>query len=176
MNIMRKNYISSAFLHPFLILILLFCNQGIVFSQGKEVITKKNLQEYMNFIASDATEGRLTGSVGYRKAADYAVTVFQEAGLKPGWINEKGEKSFFQPVPFIRDNYKSTSLTIRKNGEDNTFDHSTNDFVILKIGKASENNQMTSPAFIGYGIHEPEKGWDDYADLDLKGKWVILLA
>lgn len=168
-NILIRNSLIGIFS------ILFFFTEGNILAQNIESIGIKTLRKHMDAIASDATEGRLTGSVGYRKAADYAVTVFQEAGLKPGWINEKGEKSFLQPVPFIRDNYKSTSLTIRKNGKNNTFDHSTNDFVILNIGKGSENNQITSPAFIGYGISEPEKGWDDYADLDLKGKWVILL-
>lgn len=174
-NIMAKNYFSNTVMHLILILIIFFNSQERMYSQEIETVLIENLRKHMDAIASDATEGRLTGSVGYKKAAEYTATVFKEAGLKPGWINEKGEKSFFQPVPFIRDNYKSTSLTIQKNGEDNTFDHSTNDFVILKIGKGSENNQITSPAFIGYGISEPEKGWDDYADLDLKGKWVILL-
>lgn len=111
----------------------------------------------MDSIASDATEGRLTGSVGYRRAAEYAVSIFREAGLNSGYTNEKGEKSFFQPVPFIRKNYVSTSVTVRKNG------------------KESENNQIASPGFLGYGISEPEMGWDDFAGLDLKGKWVILL-
>ena len=168
-NILIRNYLLGIFS------ILFFFTEGNILAQNIESIGIKNLQKHMDAIASDATEGRLTGSAGYRKAADYAVTVFQEAGLKPGWINEKGEKSFFQPVPFIRDNYKSTSLTIRKNEKNNTFDHSTNDFVILNIGKGSENNQIRPPAFIGYGISEAEKGWDDYTDLDLKGKWVILL-
>ena len=77
-------------MHLFLILILLFCNQGIVFSQGNEVITKKDLQEYMNFVASDATKGRFTGTSGYKKAADYAVDIFKKAGLQPVWTNEKG--------------------------------------------------------------------------------------
>ncbi|MGZ2368432.1 M28 family peptidase [Ancylomarina sp. YFZ004] len=168
-NILIRNYLLGIFS------ILFFFTEGNILAQNIESVSIKNLRQHMDAIASDATEGRLTGSAGYRKAADYAVTVFQEAGLKPGWINEKGEKSFLQPVPFLRNYYKSTSLTIRKNGKNNTFDHSTNDFVILNIGKGSENNQITPLAFIGYGISEPEKGWDDYADMDIKGRWVILL-
>ncbi len=172
---MTTKYFSNSVGNLFLILIIFFNSQEKIYSQEIESIEIKNLQEHMHSIASDATEGRLSGTYGYKKAADYAINIFREAGLKPGWINEKGEKSFLQPVPFIRKHYKSTSLTIRKNGENNTFEHSTNDFVILNIGKGSENNQITSPAFIGYGISEPGKGWDDCADLDLKGKWVILL-
>jgi len=167
-KILVRNYLTGIFS------VMFFFTDGNIPAQNIESIEIKTLRKHMDAIASDATEGRLTGSAGYKKAAEYAVTVFQEAGLKPGWINEKGEKSFFQPVPLIKDNYKSTSLTIRKSGENYTFNHSTNDFVILNIGKGIENNRISSPAFIGYGISEPDKGWDDYADLDLKGRWVIL--
>lgn len=155
--------------------ILFFFTEGNILAQNIESIGIKTLRKHMDAFASDATEGRLTGSAGYKKAADYAVTVFQEAGLKPGWINEKGEKSFFQPVPFIRKNYTSTSLTIRKNGRDKTFHHSTGDFVVFNTGIDEKKNQLASPAFIGYGISEPEMGWDDYRGLDLKGKWVIVI-
>ena len=162
-------------MHLLLILIIFINSQERIYSQEIETCSIKNLREHMDAIASDATEGRLTGSSGYIKAADYAVSIFREAGLKPGFTNKKGEKSFFQPVPFIRSYYKSSSLTILKNGTNKTFEHSTNNFVILKTGKGTENHPITSPAFLGYGISEPEKGWDDFAGLDLKGKWVILL-
>lgn len=174
---MKRDYIKSALLHPFLILILLlFCNQGIVFSQGKEVITKKDLQEYMSFIASDATKGRLTGTSGYKKAADYAVDIFKKAGLQPVWTNEKGEKTYLQPVPFIRYTYDtSTFITIKKNSKNKTFAPSASNYVIINPGNQYENTPIASPVFIGYGIHEPENGWDDYAGVDVKEKWVILL-
>ena len=130
----------------------------------------------MDSIASDATEGRFTGTPGYRKAAQYVSNVFREAGLNPGCTNGKGEKSYFQPVPFIRNSYGlTTSLTMLKNGNNKTFDHSASNFVILNPGIQYKNIPMASPVFIGYGVHEPEYGWDDYAGLDVKGKWVILL-
>jgi hypothetical protein len=155
---------------------LFFCGQGEVVAQKIETITIKGLRQHMDSIASDATEGRFTGSPGYRKAAQYAANAFQGAGLKPGWTDEKGEKSYLQPVPFIRNNYgATTSLTMRKNGKNETFEHSASNFVILNPGIQYENIPMASPVFIGYGINEPERGWDDYADLDVKGKWVILL-
>jgi hypothetical protein len=130
----------------------------------------------MDSIASDATEGRFTGSPGYRKAAQYAANIFREAGLNPGYTNEKGEKSYFQPVPFIRYNYDpASSITILKNGKNKTFCHSAGNFIILNPGIQNENIPMASPAFIGYGINEPELGWDDYTGVDVKGRWVIVL-
>jgi len=175
-SIMKRNYLRITLFHLFTIQILFFCSQRIVFSQKTEIITLKGLHQHMDSIASDATEGRFTGTPGYRKAAQYVSNVFREAGLNPGCTNGKGEKSYFQPVPFIRNSYGlTTSLTMLKNGNNKTFDHSASNFVILNPGIQYKNIPMASPVFIGYGVHEPEYGWDDYAGLDVKGKWVILL-
>lgn len=175
-NILVRNYRRSTIAPLVIIQVLFFCGLGEAVAQEIEGITIKDLRKHMDSIASDATEGRFTGSRGYKKAAQYAANIFRKAGLKPAYTNEKGEQSYFQPVPFIRNNYgKSTSLTIRSNGKNRTFNHSASNFVILNPGIQYKNIPMASPVFIGYGIHEPENGWDDYAGFNLEGKWVILL-
>jgi len=168
-NILIRNYLLGIFS------ILFFFTEGNILAQNIESVSIKNLRQHMDAIASDASQGRLTGTLGYKKAADYATNIFREAGLIPGYTNKNGKKSYLQPVPFIRKNYTSTSLIIRKNGRDKTFHHSTGDFVIFNTGIGDKKNQLASPAFIGYGISEPEMGWDDYRGLDLKGKWVIVI-
>jgi hypothetical protein len=59
---MKRNYITSGLFY-FLILILFFNNPEIIFSQGKYAIEIEDLREHMHSIASNATEGRLTGSL-----------------------------------------------------------------------------------------------------------------
>lgn len=155
--------------------VLLLCTFEKVVAQSNDAIRIENLRDYMNFIASDKTEGRFTGSAGYEKAAGYAVKVFQNAGLNPGWGSRTGKKSYLQPVPFIRNNYgKATSITLRKEGKNKTFDHSNRNFVFLHPGVQYKKSPMAPPVFIGYGIDEPTQGWDDYAGLNVKGKWVIM--
>jgi len=172
-NILEHEYLKRAIMLFFVIQFLF--GAGATFSQDFETISLKNLCQLMDSIASDATEGRFTGSPGYRKAAGYAADVFRNAGLEPGYTDENGKKSYFQPVPFVRKNYTSTSLTIRKNGKDKIFDHSDGYFVVFNTGMQNKRIRMVSPAFIGYGINEPEKGWDDFAGLNVKGKWVIVI-
>jgi len=175
-NILTRHDRRSVIVLIIILLVLFFSGQSEAVAQEVETITVKDLRHHMDSLASDATEGRFTGSPGYRKAAQYAANIFRKAGLKPGWTDEKGEKSYLQPVPFIRNNYgTTTSLSIRKNGKDQIFNHSAGNFVILNPGIQNENIQMASPAFIGYGINEPESGWDDFAGLDVNGKWVIVL-
>jgi hypothetical protein len=169
--------IKIGFLCIFIIPALIFCSTEKALCQDTAQITIKNLRRQMGSIASDATEGRFTGSPGYWKAAKYTANEFRKEGLKPGIANEKGNKSYFQEVPFIRDTYsKATSITLQKNGRTKIFNHSAGNFLILDPGHNYKNAPVAAPVFIGYGINEPKAGWDDYGGLDVKGKWVIMLS
>lgn len=140
-----------------------------------EAITISGLQGHMNVLTSDEMEGRLTGSPGYKKAADYAAEKFTSFGLEPGWT-DGDKKSFLQPVPFIRYHFGlNNTLTIRKDGKTKKYTGKREDFELFYAGEGNENIPLGSPIFVGFGIHEPELGWDDYAGLDVSGKIVILM-
>jgi hypothetical protein len=140
-------------------------------------ISKESLCRHMEFIASNETQGRMTASIGYKKAADYAVERFKSFGLEPGWEDASGSKSFYQSVPFIRNKYgKSTVFFVRKHGMMEELPLGPNTFVVANPGKGSLNLLLHSPVFVGYGIHEPELGWDDLADLDIRGKLAVMMA
>lgn len=155
--------------------LIISCELREAIAQQTEVIKKETLYKHMEMIASDKTDGRFTASAGYKRAADYAITVFQKAGLSPGWTDEQGRKSYRQPVPFIRCNYNKSTITLRKNGKNQTFIHSYNNFVVLCPGVQQKDIPLSSLVFIGYGIHEPEQNWDDYNGVNVGGKWVIML-
>lgn len=160
----------------FIVTLLIFSSKTqVILAQKIGFIQVESLRKHMKAIASDDTEGRMTGSDGYRKAADYTAEIFQKAGLNPGWTDEQGRKSYLQPVPFIHYDYDQSSITIRKNSKNRTFAHSYSNFVVLNPGIHHNDIPMTSPVFIGHGIHEPERNWDDYADVNVDGKWVIML-
>jgi CubicO group peptidase (beta-lactamase class C family) len=141
--------------------------------------TQGRLKKFMTGIASNPTEGRFTGSAGYLRAANYTVSQLKKAGLQPGWT-EKGQKTFLQPVPFTFDNYDGSLLTITKNKYETKYTHSAATFIVQHPGApthslAPTHSSRQAPVFIGYGIHAPQKGWDDYAGIDVTGRWVILL-
>ena len=66
-NIIVKNYRRSAIILTFIIWALYFCRQDATIAQEIVTISINDLQQHMDFIASDATEDRFTGSPGYRK-------------------------------------------------------------------------------------------------------------
>ena len=123
---------------------------------GGQAQTISALKKYMYGIASDATEGRFTGSDGYRKAAAFVFAQLRAAGLHP----------FYQAVPFIRDNYTGSAITVSKHDLSSTFLHSAADFVILQSGKPQTGN-LAAPVFLGDGV-----GGEG---VEVAGRWVVLL-
>ncbi len=171
-NLVRR--ISVAIL--IISLALTACRPEPASSTKQSLVSLERLKEHLEYLASDETEGRMTGSDGYKKAADYAAGQFFSFGLDPGWTGVDGKKSYLQPVPFIRYMYGPDNvLTIKKYDEVKEFNTESRKIVILNPGKGSLDIQQTQPVFVGYGIHEPDLGWDDYAGLDVEGKILIMM-
>ena len=127
---------------------------------------------HVKILADDSMEGRETGSAGLHRAEAYIVQRLTQAGLQPA-----GTKGYYQPVKLIQreiDEAKSAAALVRDGkaeplilGEDASF--------ITRVELAA--GEVTAPlAFAGYGLKIPEKSFDDFAGLDLKGKIVVLIS
>ncbi len=124
-------------------------------------------------IANDGMEGRLTGSAGYMRAAEYVISRFKAEGLKPA-----GTEGFMQPVKFEQQLIDQNASTLDIVAADGSL-------VPLNAGRDSRIGAGGAPApdridaplvFIGYGLHLPKQGADDFAGFDLKGKIVVVLS
>ncbi|MFC2165997.1 M28 family peptidase [Acidobacteriota bacterium] len=161
-----------------LLLVLLLCIPGVIAAQEEdplESITKAELRDQIFFLASDELEGRNTGSKGFAMAALFAVTQFKMSGLEPLIVDRDGKKIFFQSVPFSSYdiNNKSTFTISSSVGETNLF-HADR-MVIYSNPSVGKNIFVDeNPVFLGYGIDDPEMGWSDYDDVDVRGKVVFL--
>jgi Zn-dependent M28 family amino/carboxypeptidase len=125
------------------------------------------------FLADDAREGREAGSRGYQAAADYVSTRMAEIGLEPAGID-----GWFQQVP-LRANtpvLESAAFAVTNaDGEAVDLTH-LEDFRVFVSADQTEMD-ITAPAvFIGFGVHAPDQGHDDYAGLDVKGKIVVYIG
>jgi Zn-dependent M28 family amino/carboxypeptidase len=133
----------------------------------------ENIKAHMNFLAHDLLEGRDTGSRGHEIASLYIANEFQKYGLVPAGDDD----TFMQRVAFRKGLLvqESPSLAISKDGE--TVDMSFIDDYLVGPNLGYAQASVSAPlVFVGYGIVAPSLGHDDYANIDVKGKIVVVLS
>ena len=138
-------------------------------------ITIPELRDHMYYLASDELEGRLPGETGYDIAAEYCASQFRQAGLIPVCLDEDGNKTYLQQVRIIKKSQKEDSeLRLKTDGNLQSLRYG-DDFFFLSPGVQEKIELSGTMVFVGYGIHEPSHGWDDYSGIDVKGKWAVYM-
>ena len=123
-------------------------------------------------LSSDQFEGRAPGTKGEELTVRYLADQFQAAGLKPG--NTDG--SYFQPVPLVGITPTPAPLVFRKGGQEQTLKWKDDVVAWTKHVAPSASLQDSELVFVGYGVIAPEFNWDDYKDVDVKGKTIVVLV
>ncbi len=133
-------------------------------------ITAEVLLAHIDELSSDEYEGRAPGSPGEELSVRYITEQFQRLGLKPG--NPDG--SFVQEVPLAGITPSPTlSLDL---GQGPVPLRYPQDFVAVSARLVPEIAvDQSEVVFVGYGIVAPEYGWDDYKDVDVRGKTILML-
>lgn len=139
---------------------------GALSGQAPELrFTQAEVETSLRFLAADELGGRRTGSVGNNIAARYIAEQLRTYGYAPA----PGLKDFFQPVPFQANTPPTTgSLTIGK-----TTYAFKEDF--LYLAGAASSFAKVEVVFAGHGWVDEASGQDDYKNLDVRGKLVIVL-
>lgn len=135
-------------------------------------IRVQTLKDVTKTLSSDSFEGRKPTTPAEDKATAYIVERFKAAGLKPG-----NHGKWFQDVPLVEIAAQDvTPLTFTGGTAPVSLDY-RKDMVIATYrvtpGIAIKDSDVV---FVGYGINAPERGWNDYAGLDVKGKTVVILV
>jgi len=125
-------------------------------------------KQYVRQLASDEFEGRKSATEGYRKAADWVADRFAEWGLEPA--GEEG--TYFQNVAVRDHDWNMGVPALSVAGREFYLDD--RDFALISPSTPSVVGEAEI-VFVGYGISAPEKGLDEYAGLDVKGKIVLVL-
>jgi hypothetical protein len=136
-------------------------------SQGfSATISEADLKFQIGFLASDSLKGRKPGMEEERIAATYIRDVFAKAGLTFPLNNG------FQEFTIVADIVPGKNNSLSLDGSDLKFAH---DFTPLSFSSNTELN--ASAVFVGFGfdIDLDSLKWNDYAGLDVKGKWVVIL-
>ncbi|GAB2965707.1 M28 family metallopeptidase [Hymenobacter coalescens] len=135
-------------------------------------ISAATIGRYLRDVASDEMLGRKPFTAGEERITAYMAREFKRLGLQPG-----PGGSYFQPVPLVEiTGTPSPTLQIKGKGQNLSLPYKT-DFVAFTQREQPQVAVTNSPlVFAGYGVVAPEYGWDDYADLDVKGKTVVVLV
>ncbi len=155
-------------------LLLVFSINSVVSAQvpGKNPdISGADIMYHIMFLASDELGGRKSGTSEGRKAAAYIAGWFEDYGLKPaGDFN-----SYFQVFEFTGgvEAGPENRLTLRSG--DTRFTYKINsDYV--PYGFSANGTVSGKVVFAGYGITSKDDNYDDYADIDVKDKIVVVLT
>jgi len=166
----------SILLHSTIVFFLLFVgscspNRDAELKPALDNITTDGLMSHIKVLASDEFEGRAPGSKGEELTVDYLIGQFKQLGLEPG--NPDG--SYIQNVPLAGISAQSTAWFMSAGKRMNL--ENLKDYVAVSHRYAPQVNVDNSEiVFVGYGVVAPEYGWDDYKDIDVRGKTIVMLV
>ena len=137
---------------------------------GLAAITPESLLAHIKVLASDEFEGRAPGSKGEDLSVKYITDQFKKIGLKPG--NPDGTYTQEVPLAGIKSEPQMSFVIGNK-----TMDLKFPDDFVASSARLQPEIKIDKSAlvFVGYGVVAPEYGWDDYKNVDVKGKTLLML-
>lgn len=141
-------------------------------TDGLSLFSADSLKIHIQVLASDAFQGRRPFTAGETKTISYLEESFKNIGIKPGNGN-----SFIQEVPLVEITANAAEK-MAVMGKNSTIElMKTDDFVVnTEQSDSIISLNKDELVFAGYGIVAPEYNWNDYANIDVKGKVVLVLV
>ena len=140
---------------------------------SKPTFDAASILERTRALSADEFEGRAPGTKGEELTVKYLEDAFRSLGLKPG--NTDG--TYIQNVPLVGiTGANTTPLTVTKGTTKRTFKWA--DEVVAWTKHVADGAAITDSEmiFAGYGVTAPEFNWDDFKDVDVKGKTIVVLV
>ncbi|MBI2797422.1 MAG: M20/M25/M40 family metallo-hydrolase [Gemmatimonadetes bacterium] len=135
-------------------------------------VSTAEIDAHLRFLASDLLEGRAPGTRGGRLAAEYIAAQLLSFGLEPAGDNG----SWFQQVPIDIVGARRETIRATARGRATAALRYPDD-VVLWAGSASPQSAATAElVFAGYGASAAEYKWNDFKDVDVKGKILLVLV
>ena len=158
-------------------LLIIFLGFSTNYSQSNipenraKFLNKSYFQRHLDFLGSDLFEGRAPGTLGGSLAAKYLALEFDKFKLKPLGDNE----TFYQNIAFHSVKPVSSVITIISNDSTKNLDLN-DDFLLYHSDESIFFAKSVPLVFAGYGIVAPEYNYDDYKNIDVIGKIVVVVS
>jgi Zn-dependent M28 family amino/carboxypeptidase len=137
---------------------------------AREALNAEGILRHIRVLAHDSLEGRAPGGVGEERAVRYLEAQFKALGLEPG--NPDG--TYIQRVNLV-------GITSRPEGSLTRAGRTTRlafprDYVVgTRYPEPEVSLEHSELVFVGYGVTAPEFDWDDFKDVDVTGKTIVML-
>lgn len=138
---------------------------------GRAAITAEGLMRHIAVLAHDSLEGRAPGGVGEARTVRYLEDQFKALGLAPG--NPDG--TYIQTVNLVGITSRPEG-TITRNGVARRLAFPRDYVVGTRYPVPSKSVSNSELVFVGYGVTAPEFDWDDFKDVDVTGKTIVMLV
>ena len=136
-------------------------------------IDKVRLSDTTRILASNAFEGRAPGTLGEERTVTWLIDAFRKLGLQPagddgGWT---------QAVPLLHTRLDTSVAVTAHAGAANMTLAQGKDVYLGTVRDVDRAAIVAAPlVFVGYGVNAPERQWDDFKQVDLKGKIAVFLV
>ena len=134
-------------------------------------ISQDEIRAHIRFLSSDLLEGRAPATRGGRVTEEYIATQLMAYGVEPG-----NNGSYFQRVPIDVVGSDPATMRVNASGKATASLSYPND-VVVWAGSSVERSGARAPVvFVGYGSSAPEFRWDDFKNVDVRGKILLVLV
>lgn len=158
------------------IYLLLFClliiiSPSILPQDANDIITESNIKINLEVLASDLFEGREATTRGEKLAQLYIISQLKKNGVKPFFENG----SYLEPFTLkLTTSDKNSKISFINDGKTIGFKF-IDDFFFGRGSNTDSFKDSNQVVFAGYGITAKDFNYDDYKNLDVKGKIVLIL-
>jgi Zn-dependent M28 family amino/carboxypeptidase len=136
-------------------------------------VNMQRMSDVSRTLASDEFQGRAPGTPGEDKTIPYLIEQFKAAGLEPA--GENG--GWTQTVPMIHTRLQApVNVSVNQGGQTLAL-RFPDDIYLGTVRPVDRVRIANAPmVFVGYGVNAPERGWDDFKGVDLKGTVAVMLV
>ena len=134
-------------------------------------ITAEEIDGYIRFLASDLLEGRAPATRADKLTVEYLAAQLRSFGVQPG-----NNGSYIQKVPIDIIGAKPSTMRVNASGKARATLRYPDDVVIWGGSAVETSAAKAEIVFAGYGAVAPEYKWNDFKDVDVKGKILLVLV
>ena len=138
----------------------------------------ERLKRHVVTLSADSFEGRGPATRGEQKTVDYLIAQFKAAGVQPGGEIVNGQRQWTQRVPLLKSDIAGTPhLQLRSPAGTTQLTQGEQIAVRAPLNGQKQVALNNAPiVFAGYGVTAQERGWDDFKDVDVRGKVIVVLV